>query len=119
VEFLKNRKEGGECVPIEPGYHPKLYLSNSISRKKLGKIKHNLSKHPLRAGVYLVTVAKGGNLFEIYCSGLLSQRYYRSNPPYIVGISENYEEAVCLVEQIVDECLKARGDCSVREFLSC
>jgi hypothetical protein len=106
-------------VPVKPGYHPKLYLSAGISGKKLDKIKRNLSRHPLRAGVYLITAAKGGNLLEIYCSGLLSQRYYRNNPPYIIGISENYEEAVRLVEQIVDECLKARGDCAIREFLSC
>lgn len=105
---------------IQLQYYPSLYVSKSISAKKLDKIKRYLVSRPLRANVYLITTARNGiDQLEIYSAKLLVQRYYQSNPPYVVGITHTYEEALKMIVQIVQECLDARGDCALREYLKC
>lgn len=101
-------------------YHPSLYVSEGITDKKLDKIKKNLEKHPLRAGVYLISAARNGiDQLEIYDSAQLAWPYYGKNPPYIIGITQTYGEAVRIIEQIAQECYSARGDCALREYLLC
>lgn len=101
-------------------YYPRLYLGESISRKKLDKIKKRLEKKPLLSGVFLLTLsANATDQLEIYKARLLAERYYRENPPYVIGIAKTYDEAVAIVEQIVAECLQARGDCMLKEYLLC
>ena len=101
-------------------YHPKLYLGDSISEKKLDRIKKKLENKPLTTGVFLITMSRNSyDQLDIFSARLLVQRYYTKNPPYVVGIAGNYEEAVEMVEQLVQECLKARGDCALKEYLRC
>lgn len=101
-------------------YHPSLYVSEGITDKKLDKIKKNLEKHPLRADVYLITYARNGvDQLEIYDCGQLAQSYYRNNPPFIVGITQTYAEAIAIIEQLAQECYRSRGDCALREYLLC
>lgn len=101
-------------------YHTSLYLGRSIPKKKLDRIKKRLSVHPLRAGVYLITIAPGsGSLLEIYGSPMLVQGFPASDPPFVVGIAGDYQEAVELVTKIAEDCLKARGDCALKEYLLC
>lgn len=99
-------------------YYPGLYVSPGINREKLEKLKKNLSHRPQKAGVYLLTLP--GNVsdqLDIYASKYLRQKYYDRHPLYIVGIAEDYEEAVGIVEQIARETWAARGDASLKEFL--
>lgn len=101
-------------------YYPRLYLGESISRKKLDKIKRRLEKKPLLSGVFLLTLSTNATgQLEIYKARLLAEHYYRENPPYVIGIAKTYDEAVAIVEQIVAECLQARGDCMLKEYLLC
>jgi len=100
-------------------YYSALYISEGITGKKLGRIKNMLEKKPLRAGVYLITAAPNPHdQLEVFSSGLLAQQYYQNNPPYIIGITQNYEEAIHIVEQIVRDCLEERGDCGLKEYLT-
>ncbi|MCM1189090.1 MAG: hypothetical protein NC541_07305 [bacterium] len=101
-------------------YHPGLYLGESIPVKKLDKIKRKLENRPLFAGVFLIALSRNPrDQLEIYEAGQLAQRYYMNNPPYIVGIAGDYNEAVGLVERLVQECLRERGDCALKEYLLC
>lgn len=101
-------------------YHPRLYLGESMKGKKLDKIKRRLEKNPLFSGVFLVTVSRNASdQLELYSAKELVQSYYKNNPPYVVGIAGGREEAVALVEEIVKECLQARGDCALKEYLRC
>lgn len=107
-------------MPIKLQYYSNLYVSNSIPSKKLDRIKKKLEKNPLKSGVFLVAAARNGvDLLEIYSAGLLAQSYYKKEPPYVIGITKTYDEAVALVEQLVQDCLRERGDCSLKEYLSC
>lgn len=101
-------------------YHPFLYIGDSISKKNLDKLKRKLKYHPLRSNVFLLTTARNGiDQLEIYHSPQLAQPYYRRNPPYVVGIAGTYQEALILLERMVQECWKTRGDCLLKEYLSC
>lgn len=101
-------------------YHSKLYLSEGITKKKLDKIKKKLEKKPLFSGVFLIAVSVNpSDQLDIFASRLLVQSYYEKKPPYVIGIAESREEAVALVEQIVQECLEKRGDCALKEYLLC
>ena len=107
-------------MPIKLAYHQKLYLSKSIQKKNIKKMKKQLENKPLVSNVYLITPARNGrDLLEFYSSRMLAQPYYQKEPPYVIGIAATYEEALLLVEQLVFECYEARGDCALREYLSC
>lgn len=101
-------------------YAPGLYLGESISVKKLDKIKKKLETGPLFASVYLLTFAHNPeDQLEFFDARQLALPYYEDSAFHVVGIASDWEEAAGLVEQIVQECLKARGDCSLKEYLSC
>lgn len=101
-------------------YHPKLYLGESIPEGKLDKIKRKLEEGSLFSGVYLLTLSRNpSDLLEIYEAKQLTWKYYRTHPPYVVGIAGSHEEAVALVVRIVEECLQERGDCCLKEYLLC
>lgn len=101
-------------------YHHRLYLGDGISESKLDKIKKRLETKPLLSGVCLITLSgnPGGQL-DIFQAALLVQKHYAKGNVYVVGIAAGYDEAVGLVEKIVQECLQERGDCSLREYLLC
>lgn len=101
-------------------YHPNLYLGESIRRKKLDKIKKKLENKPLLSGVFLIALSRNASdQLEIYHAGQLAQSYYQKNPPHVAGIAGSREEALALLERIVGECLQARGDCNLKEYLRC
>lgn len=101
-------------------YHPNLYLGNGIKAKKLDKIKKKLENKPVLSGVFLISISRNPyDQLEIYEARQLCQSYYKKYPPYVVGIAGNREDAFALVERIAADCLKARGDCSLKEYLQC
>lgn len=101
-------------------YHPRLYLGDSINEKKLDKIQKKLEKKPLFSGVFLVTVSRNtSDQLDIFDAKQLVQSYYKKHPLQVVGIAGSYDEAVELVERLVQECLQARGDCALKEYLLC
>lgn len=107
-------------MALKIAYHPQLYLGESINVKKLDKIKKKLEQNPFFSSVFLIAVSRNPNdLLEIYEARQLVQRYYQKNPPYVVGIAGSWTEAAELVKKIVEECLLARGDCALKEYLGC
>ncbi|MBE5883422.1 MAG: hypothetical protein E7291_03200 [Lachnospiraceae bacterium] len=101
-------------------FHDRLYLGESITEMKLDKLKKKLEKKPLLANVYLIVPAiNPHDQLEILDAKQLIQTFYRETVFLVIGIAANYEEALLLVEQIVQECLEERGDCRLREYLSC
>ena len=99
-------------------YHRNLYISDDISPSKLDKIKKKLEKKPLLCNVYLIAFASNPNdQLDIFQARQLVQKYYVKYPVSVVGIASDYDAAVGLVEKIVQECLQARGDCALREYL--
>lgn len=101
-------------------FHERLYLSESISEKKLDKIKKTLERKPLLANVYLIVPAGNpDDQLDIFEAKQLVQSFYRNSSFLVIGIAANYGEALQLIEQMVQECMCERGDCKLREYLSC
>ena len=101
-------------------FYEKLYLGESISKKKLDKLKRKLEKKPLLANVYLIVPAVNPEeQLDIFDAKQLVQPFYKDTCFTVIGLAANYEEALQLIEQIVQECLKERGDCKLREYLLC
>ena len=101
-------------------YHPKLYLGKGIKRKKLDKLKKQLEKRPLLSGVILITLSRNPiDQLEIYEARQLQQSYYKKYPPFVVGLAADRQDAVEIVKLIVQECMDKRGDCALKEYLSC
>lgn len=107
-------------MAVKLTYHPNLYLGDSINVEKLDKIKRKLENKPLLAGVFVIALS--GNpedQLEFYASKQLAQSYYKKNPPLVVGLAGSYDEAMRTVERLTQDCLKARGDCALKEYLLC
>lgn len=101
-------------------FAPNLYLGESIASEKLDKIKKRLVKKPLLANVYLITPARNpADQLDIFDARQLVQPHYKNEEFLVLGIVSDYEEALQLIEQITRECLEARGDCNLREYLLC
>ena len=101
-------------------YASNLYLGKSIAPEKLDKIKKRLYKKPLLANVYLITPARNpADQLDIFDARQLIQPHYKEEEFLVLGIVSDYEEALQLIEQITRECLEARGDCNLREYLLC
>lgn len=101
-------------------YCKKLYLGESIDEKKLDKLKKRMKDKPLLCGSYLIAISENpNNQLDIMQARQLVQTYYSSYPIRVVGVAADYDEALVLVEQIVQECLQVRGDCALKEYLSC
>ncbi|MCH5341675.1 MAG: hypothetical protein J1E01_09415 [Acetatifactor sp.] len=107
-------------MSISLTYRPDLYLGDSINENKLDKIIKKLEKNPVFSGVFLITVSRNASdQLDIFDARQLAQSYYKKHPPYVVGIAGSHDEAVELVERLVQECLRARGDCALKEYLLC
>lgn len=100
-------------------FYKNLYWSESITgnRKKIcWKLKHNAGQ--LR--IYVITLAKGRNQLEIFHCAYLQQKYYKKNPPFIIGITDSYEEAMLLLQKITQEIFEKTGNVNFKNyFLSC
>ncbi|MED9902979.1 MAG: hypothetical protein UFG06_02215 [Lachnospiraceae bacterium] len=98
--------------------YPRLYIGESV--KNPDKLIHKLQKHAKFLEAYVIILARNtSDQLEIHKAGYLSQKYYRENPPYVIGIAGNYDEAVCLVQKIAEEAFAIQGDCRLKEYLKC
>lgn len=114
------RQKGIHIMGKKLIYHPDLYLGESIRTEKLDKIKKKLERKPLLSGVFLIAISRNpSDQLEIFSAKQLAQKYYESNPVYVVGIAGDYDEAVRIVELITVNCLAQRGDCALKEYLLC
>lgn len=101
-------------------FYPKLYLGEGIKETKLDKIKKKLVTNPFFADVYVLTFARNpADQLEFFDAKQLRQRFYEQRPLQVIGIARDYEDALKLVEQITRECLNERGDCRLKEYLTC
>lgn len=87
-------------------------------RKKRGRVIWRLRTGRPQPLVYVITLAKNNDLFEIYHSAMLKQKYYRKkeNSPYIVGLAVGYWGAVELAAGILEDVYRITGGFHVKEF---
>lgn len=93
----------------------RVYISPALSKDKK-KLIWRLRHHVFMPSVYVITLAKEKDLLEIYHSSLMKQRYYKENPPYVVGITESHAAAVAMIQEILMDVLRETGGLDVHKY---
>lgn len=96
-------------------FYKNLYVGETI--KNPNKAKWKLRRGAIQPDLYVIALARGSDQLEIYNSIFLRQKYYKKYPPYIIGISKGYEEAVDIVMKIAQEALDKNQSPDIKRFL--
>ena len=98
-------------------YYKHLYLTEGLEKKK-EKIICKLESGKLQPSVHVITLAiSEKNQLEIYPTLQFKQPAFPEQDLFVVGITKGYEEAVELVEQIVQEVYEQTGGCDIRSYI--
>lgn len=94
-----------------------LYVSNSI--KNVDRVISKLKRNVGQIKVYITAISEHPtDQLDIYHCSILKQKYFHKNEDFtIVAITGSHEEAVTFVRCLVEDCLKVRGDCNLKEYL--
>ncbi len=85
--------------------------------KKAGKIKRKLQTGAGMLNVYCIVIPQyGTDLLEIYPSYVLLQPVLHKEV-MIAGLACGYDEAVKVVEQILEDTVREQGNYKVKEYL--
>lgn len=101
-------------------WYNRLYIGESVSNKVdrlKWKIDHNVPS--LRTiEVHLITFASNPkNLLDIVPARELLQKAYPKKNMHVIGIAGNYDEAIDLVQEIIQETVQATGNVDVWNYL--
>ena len=95
-------------------FHSKLYVGDSV--KNVNKVKWKLKHHAGQISIFVMAICEGSDQLEIYHCAFLQQKYYKKNPPYIVGIAGKYDEAIELLQQMIADVFRETGDYHLKEY---
>lgn len=96
-------------------FYKKLYVGESIKNPR--KVRWKLSHNAGQLKIYVVTLASGNDLLEIYHCAYLQQKFYKKYPPFIVGIAGSYTEALALVQTMITEVYQNTGGYAVKDYI--
>lgn len=98
-------------------FYKNLYIGDTV--KKPEKAIKKLKRHKKQPGLFVIVYDRDISRLTIYHSLMLSQWYYKENPPgCIVGLANGREEAFDVIEQIAQESLAATGQAQLVTYLS-
>ena len=67
---------------------------------------------------YVLALNEGNDLLDIYHSFVLLQPYFRKRQKFIVGIAADYDGALEILQQIVQECYAKNRDADLKKYLA-
>ncbi|MEG1458748.1 MAG: hypothetical protein RSB37_09950 [Acetivibrio sp.] len=95
-----------------------LYLDESI-RKNPEKWKQKVEGGKLPLNVYCICLASNEhNLFDILNGNELFFRYYRTRDLYIAGLAKTQEDALDLLQDMIEDMYQKTGDIKVNEYFT-
>lgn len=98
-------------------WYQNIYLGEGV-RPRYKKYKKWIQNKKTVPGVYLITLSENpDNIMEIISSIMLIQEYERYGCPEIIGMALGKEEAVRIVQRIVEEMYRGTGDFHLKEYL--
>lgn len=99
-------------------WYNNLYVGENAKRRK-HKIIMRVIRHKPQIGIYLITLpVNEANSLEIYPSYILLQKHYRKKEMMVVGISEGYEEALSVMQEIIMDCYRETGQFLVSQMVA-
>ena len=98
-------------------WYRKLYVSEAIG-DKAGRIKWNINHNAGTVSVYVIVFASNPDkLLDIIPAWQLMQKGYPKKDLKIIGLAKGYDDAIALVQQIVEETYANTGDVDVWSYL--
>ena len=93
-------------------FYRNLYFSPLIANP--GKAVSSLRRGDLNPTLFVIMLSRspqaGVNGRVEFCSSInLRQKYYKDNPPYIIGIARGYQDSIETVRQIIQETWEKTG----------
>lgn len=93
-----------------------LYLSERTAKKK-DKIIRKANRGVGMISIYFISLASNEeNLFDIFHAAYLKQAAFYRQDPFVVGIASDYDEALEMTRQMVEDIYRETGDFRVREY---
>ncbi len=93
-----------------------LYLSEKTAAKK-EKIIRKAERGAGMVSVYLIALASNpDNLFDIFHAAHLKEQSFYRQELFIVGIAFGYEEALEMVQHMIEDIYRETGGFRVREY---
>lgn len=96
-------------------FYRRLYVGPSI--RNVNKIKWKLLTGRGQFGIYLIALSHTSDQLDIFHCALLKQKYFDKKALQIVGIAEGREEAVSLVEQMLQDTIDAGMEADIKGYL--
>ena len=94
-------------------WYKKLYIGDNAKKKAKATVR-KLNQGRLVLSFYVITLASNEkNLLDFFPASQLKQKAFRSSCPMI----EDYEEAMQLVQKIIEETYDSQGNTDVRTYL--
>ena len=98
-------------------WYRKLYVSEAIG-DKAGRIKWKINHNAGTVSVNVIAFASNpDNLLDIIPAWQLMQKGYPKKDLKIIGLAKGYDDAIALVQQIVEETYANTGDVDVWSYL--
>ena len=98
-------------------YYKYLYLAEGL-RKKKEKIIRKLDENRLQMNIHIIILAGNEkNQLEIYNSMVLLQPDFPHDDFLVVGIAKDYDNAVEVVEEIVQEVYNETKGADIRSYI--
>lgn len=98
-------------------YYKNLYMTDAIKKKKDKMIK-KMEAGKLIPGIHLITLAVNPkNHLEIWHYPILLQPSFPKDELFVVGITKGYEEALEVVEEILQEVYNKTEGADIRSYI--
>lgn len=99
-------------------WYKNLY-TDELAKKKEEKLKKTLEKGKVSIGVYVISLATNrDNLFDIIGANELLFRHYKNNDIYVVGLAYGKENAIMVVQNIIEEIYQNTNNFNVRDYFN-
>ncbi|MBQ9765217.1 MAG: hypothetical protein IJW18_03360 [Lachnospiraceae bacterium] len=93
-----------------------LYVGAQAMKEK-SRIIRKIKSHKFIKDVFVITEAFNGyDLFDIYPANVLMQRYFKNKEYQVIGIAKGYDEAIGLVQVIIEDLYCKRGIKNLRTY---
>lgn len=98
-------------------WYDRLYVGESIAAKA-GRIKWKISHNAGTVSIYVIALASNpDNLLDIIPARELLQKGYPKKDLMIIGLAKGYEEALGVVQRIIEETYQNTNDVNVRRMI--
>ena len=98
-------------------WYGNLYIGERVNRYA-ARIRERLDAGKSDLGHYIITLAAHpSDYLDLFDTRYLTQDALRNRLPMVVGLAADRNEALIVVQKIVEDCVRETGSTDVRSFL--